>query len=63
MGLQHYLQIFPSQLNTQFLLFITKIPCYYQILIFGGQEYNNWLIILPFILYCNILDPGATILL
>lgn len=43
MGLQHYLQIFPSQLNTQFLLFITKIPCYYQILIFGGQEYNNWL--------------------
>ena len=47
MGLQHYLQIFPSQLNTQFLLFITKIPCYYQILIFGGQEYNNWLIILP----------------
>ncbi len=63
MGLQRHLQIFSRQFYTQILLFAIKIPRHYQILILRSQEYNDWLVILPFALYCKIFDPGATILL
>ena len=55
MGLQRHLQIFSRQFYTQILLFAIKIPRHYQILILRSQEYNDWLVILPFALYCKIL--------